>query len=85
MFGLIFMIPCFTVLVKPSILGLVMEDMNVFLLCVYFFFSQNQNHATHVSLKLLSFNTIFRKPFLCHSISAHFQFLQNLLICRCHI
>lgn len=50
MFGLIFMIPCFTVLVKSSILGLVMEDTNVFLLCVYFFFSQNQNHATHVSL-----------------------------------
>lgn len=44
------MIPCFTVLVNASILGLVMKDMNASLLCTFFSFSQNQNHATHISL-----------------------------------
>lgn len=51
MFELVFMTPCFTVLVPPSILALVMQDLKASLfVCAFIFFSQNQNGATHISL-----------------------------------
>lgn len=51
MFGLVFTTPCFTVLVTPSILALVMQDMNAFLfVCAFICFSQNQNGAMCISL-----------------------------------